>query len=75
MARYMGEVKGSGRTSASRLGHKTIQGHIRGWNVGIEVYISPDTNDEDKIEVYLTSGSNGEKKSILLGRYTERDIV
>lgn len=58
MARFYGALQGN-RGEASRLGSAAsgLHGHIRGWNLGGEVYMSAD-GDRDSVRVALTSGSH-----------------
>jgi hypothetical protein len=69
MARFYGSLNGSAKTQATRQGHAStgITGHIRGWNVGIEVRGLPDADDldNDSFWVTVTGGSNGTGR----GRY------
>lgn len=66
MARYYAEIQGN-RGRASRLGtaKSGISGHIRGWNLGCAVEVSPSDLDEDTLYVYLTGGSNGGERVLL----------
>lgn len=59
MAQFYAAIQGH-RGEASRLGTKQsgISGHIRGWNVGVAVYISH-VDGKDVVSVYRTTGSNG----------------
>ena len=59
MARFMAEIQGN-RGSTSRSGSKAsgIDGHIRGWNLGIKVQASVDDDGNDVFTVYRTGGSN-----------------
>lgn len=59
MAQFIGEIQGH-KGRASRLGTKSsgFYAHIRGWDVGVEVECSH-SDGMDIIEVYKTSGSNG----------------
>lgn len=60
MSALYGTVTGdASRTEASRRGHRTIGGHIRGWNLGIEVAGYLDGDGKERFEVYLTGGSSG----------------
>lgn len=45
-------------TDATRRAHRNIVGHIRGWNVGIQVAGYLDGDGNERLEVYLTSGSS-----------------
>jgi hypothetical protein len=58
MARFYAEIDGAARTRASRLGHKRIWSHTRGWNCGATVEATAD-GDRDVIAVGISSGSNG----------------
>lgn len=75
MSHFYGTVKGA-RSEASRQGSKTsgIEGHIRGWNIGAKVVCFVDNKGQDKVAIYLTSGSNGSKLSKTIGVYTEGDL-
>lgn len=68
MAHFFASIQGS-RGEATRLGGKSswISGHVRGWNVGVEVKGRIAGNGEDVFEIYATSGSSNEKKQKLLG--------
>lgn len=72
MSQFYANIQGS-RGEATRQGGKAtgISGHIRGWEVGCQVYISYDKKtDKDVVKVYKTSGSNGSKPSELIAEYT-----
>lgn len=76
MARFSGSIKGQ-RGQASRMGSAAsgIHAHVRGWDVGVEVF--GDTGDGanvDTFTVYLTAGSNGSAIPKLLGRFTCPDL-
>lgn len=74
MSRFYADIEG-GRGQATRQGHKFIRGHIRGWNVGIEVIGKPnEETNEDTFTVYLTSGSGGGRLAYLLGKFTEKEL-
>src|SRR5271157_5591727 len=76
MAHFYGDLQGS-RGQATRVGTKKsgIEGHIRGWQVGARVRVSfNESTSEDEVEVQLTSGSNGNKPDVCLGRFTKADL-
>ena len=56
---FYAEVKGN-RGTASRGGSKNsgMPAHVRGWNVGVKVYIAVDDHGDDHVFVYKTGGSN-----------------
>ena len=69
MARYKADIQGS-RGKTSRLGTASsgIWGHIRGWNIGVEVNIKPSTENQevDEVEIFITKGSNEENSCVPL---------
>ena len=76
MAHFYAEIKGN-RGEASRMGSKEsgIRGHIRGWNVGVEVSCYHDERTgKDVCYVYLTGGSNGSSSPKFLGAFTKDDL-
>ena len=74
MSRFYGTINGQAQTSASRRGgSKTgIEGHIRGWDVGIYVCGFVD-NGQDKFRVALTGGSNNPSGK-LIGIFSADDL-
>ena len=74
MARFYAEIQGN-RGEATRMGTPAsgIQGHIRGWDVGIRVEGNVE-GDEDEFTVYLTSGSHGGERDMLLGTFRHSDL-
>jgi len=75
MARFYAEIQGN-RGSASRMGtpNSGIEGHIRGWDVGVKVYgsvigyvDSGKLQTDDEFQVVVTSGSNGRLSSYSIG--------
>jgi hypothetical protein len=60
MARFYGTLMGSAKTPVSRIGHASsgVRAHIRGWDVGASVSAHADLDDEDRITITLTKGSN-----------------
>ena len=77
MSRFYASIKGQAKTEATRRGGKKsgIEGHIRGWNVGISVAGIVGTEGEDVFDVWLTPGSNDSKTSKHIGRFTVADLV
>lgn len=75
MSRFYASIQGS-RGEATRVGTKNsgLSGHIRGWNVGCRVHLSTNDKDEDVCTVILTGGSNGSKREVQLGTFTEKDL-
>lgn len=71
MAQFYAEIIGS-RGPATRMGTKEsgLSGHLRGWNIGVRVYLGH-VNGKDTIEVYRTEGSNNGRDGDLLVRLTE----
>ena len=58
MSALYGELFGAGKTVAKKRGHGNLTGHIRGWDVGVEVACRIGPMDEVIIDVYRTGGSN-----------------
>jgi len=69
MARFYGEIHGT-RGCATRLGHRAMESHIRGWNVGVRVECRIE-DGQDVIEVYETGGSHSPSSKRLLARIAE----
>ena len=74
MARFYASIQGN-RGRATRMGtpNSGINGHIRGWSVGVRVQIR-DEDGEDVAYVYLTSGSNGNSQDKYIGTYRIADL-
>ena len=73
MAQFYASIQGN-RGEATRMGTKAsgINGHIRGWNVGAEVFITH-VNGVDVVEVFRTGGSHWNSRSELIAKFTEED--
>tara|TARA_R110002020_G_scaffold421993_1_gene631187 strand:- start:1351 stop:1626 length:276 start_codon:yes stop_codon:yes gene_type:complete len=64
MARFRATVQGN-RGAASRLGHRTIEASVNGWDCGIDIVgmgpmVESDDRDSVMFNVYLTGGSNSD---------------
>ena len=72
MAHFYGEIKGSGKSTATRCGTKNtgIQAHIRGWNLGCEV-VCHHQDGKDYISIYKTGGTDGPTKRVLITELME----
>ena len=60
MARFYASIQGN-RGQVTRMGSASsgIEGHIRGWNLGVRVEMDTDpATGNDRLTVYRTSGSN-----------------
>ena len=66
MARLYGEVVGAARSPATRIGHREIWGHIRGWHVGVRVS-GHLIDGEDIFVITASSGSSGGGREIPIG--------
>jgi len=51
MATFYASIRGN-RGAATRLGHKSIEEHIRGWYIGCKVEIDIDEAGRDRVRVY-----------------------
>lgn len=59
MSRFYASIQGS-RGEATRMGSRNITGHIRGWDVGVQVDGGEDPGDGgDAFQIYATQGSRG----------------
>jgi hypothetical protein len=52
-----------------------LSGHIRGWDVGVQVYLDVDSNGDDVVEVYRTGGSNGFTSDRLIATITQNTLT
>lgn len=59
--RFWGSVSGDASTEASRGGSRTIKGHIRGWDFGIQVQGYVDGDGHNCFEIWTTGGSNDDR--------------
>ena len=72
MARFYGSLDGTAKTKNMRGNASSgIDGHIRGWNLGVDVRCYVDENDADVCEIYETGGSNNENRIRLIGKVSE----
>ena len=74
MAQFYASIQGN-RGEATRMGTKAsgIEGHIRGWDIGVDVRCYVDTQGRDVVSVRLTGGSNGYREGKCLGNYIRND--
>ena len=75
MAQFYASIQGN-RGQATRMGTKNsgIQGHIRGWDVGVAVECSVDKGGHDVCYVYTTGGSNGVGSRIMIASVTKDEV-
>lgn len=57
MARLFGEVEGE-RGSVSRVGHRVIRSHVRGWTLGVKVVGTINDAGVHEFQIFATGGSN-----------------
>lgn len=74
MSRFYAEIRGNAQTEATRCGTERsgIWGHIRGWDVGIEVN-GHVVEDKDTFHIYATGGSHGSTREVFLGTVTREE--
>ena len=67
MSRFYASISGN-RGEATRQGTKNsgIEGHIRGWNIGVKVICFVDETGGDICAIYKTGGSSGSKRDELI---------
>jgi hypothetical protein len=72
---FYASIQGSrGEATKQGTAESGIDGHIRGWDVGIAVRGYVDEDGKDRFYVTLTSGSNGHRTSRFIGSFTEQDL-
>ena len=71
MARFYASIQGD-RGEATRMGtpNSGIQAHIRGWHVGVKVYVDVDEYGDDVVSVYRTGGSNNPQAGERIAHFT-----
>ncbi len=69
MAHFYATVSGARDTVATKTGTKAsgMDAHVRGWDVGARIRMFHDEKTgKDRVQVYLTKGSNGDGREALL---------
>lgn len=70
MSHFYGSMQGNhGETTRQGTKKSGISTHIRGWNFGVKVIMSPGS-EGDVADIYLTCGSDGAGYSKYLGSFT-----
>ena len=75
MAHFYGSMKGS-RGETTRMGttNSGMTAHVRGWNLGVRVYLTHNgMTGKDEVSVYRTSGSGQRGSDTLLAHYVQGD--
>jgi hypothetical protein len=54
------------QTIATRGSNQSLEGHVRGWDIGVKVIGHVEEN-EDRFDLYITSGSHNSVKDEFLG--------
>jgi hypothetical protein len=49
-----------------------LSASANGWDIGADVHLFVGREDQDRVDIYLTTGSNGGGRSVHLGQW-ERD--
>ena len=71
MSRFYASIQGNhGEVTRQGTPNSGIGGHIRGWDVGVEVYVEVDADGNDRVSVFRTSGSNGRGRTHLIAEFT-----
>ena len=75
MSHFYGEIHGQAKTPATRRGSKAsgLEGHLRGWNIGVKVVLEYKEGVGDVVHVYKTSGSNGGDNDVLIATLQEKE--
>lgn len=76
MSRFYATIRGKAKTQATREGSEKsgIGGHIRGWDVGIDVEGFVNSEGQDVFKVWLTGGSNAPVFIKEIGEFTVGDL-
>jgi hypothetical protein len=76
MSQFYGEIKGQAKTTATRRGSKAsgLQGHLRGWNIGVRVVLEYKEGIGDVIHIYRTGGSNNVDNDVLIATLNEEEV-
>jgi hypothetical protein len=74
MSHFYGRLLGRRNGESTRCGDRTsgLVAIGNGWNIGGRVELDNDSNDEDILTIYITSGSGG-GSSIKLGSFKKVD--
>ena len=71
MARFYASIQGnSGETTRMGTPNSGIQAHVRGWDVGVRVYVDVDKHGDDVVSVYRTGGSNNPEAGERIAHFT-----
>lgn len=67
----MGRIYGSittdtGTTEVTRRGNKHMYAHIRGWNIGVAVEVTLDSDGTPVLSLYQTAGSTDPNNRTLI---------
>ena len=67
MSRLYGSVgSDTAKKEATRRGHKSVTGHVRGWASGVKV-VAKIYDDLDEFEIYATRGSDQSTEEEFIG--------
>lgn len=70
---YSSVSSDSGKTESTKRGHKEINSHVRGWNLGIKVLASYcKETEKTKFLIYSTGGSTNPSEMKLLKTVSEK---
>ena len=73
MSRFYASIQGH-RGAVTRQGHKDIEGHIRGWDLGVNVRGYITESGEDAFDVSVTGGSNRNSREKFITTITGKDL-
>ena len=76
MAHFYASIRAN-KGEVTRVGtpKSDIEGHIRGWNLGVRVRGYVDKDGNDRFDINPSTGSSGHGPSKCLGSYTKKDLV
>ena len=75
MSRFYASIQGN-KGEATRMGtaNSGMTGHVRGWDIGCLAEMHVGADGEDRVTIFLTSGSNGRYFSKNLGTFKVSDL-
>ncbi len=73
MSRFYASISGQSQTSATRRGSEKsgIEGHIRGWHIGIRVNGYVNKDGKNCFDIYQTGGSSQSTSEKLIAEIVE----
>lgn len=76
MAHFWGSLKGEFGKKVTNLGSKLsgLEASLNGSDFGVSVSLYNE-GEEDKVDIYLTGGSNEKVTPVQIGTFTRKDLI